>query len=163
MKGGYPGLSELAQCNHRRPYKTEAGELESETEDTMMEAEAERRHWRWPWRQRPRGPHSYVCTDLGSGDPWWPWGPLWPRRTLCVKVKGSVFRWGLPITAHPPLHLEAVDHIAPSPPSQVRPVFWGRPGSWGSGKELHNPCQYPTHVPVRRLGFSSVLAPRPQL
>jgi len=40
---GYPGLSELAQCNHRRPYKTEAGELESETEDTMMEAEAERR------------------------------------------------------------------------------------------------------------------------
>lgn len=40
---GYPGLSELAQCNHSRPYKTEAGGLESEREDITMEAEAERR------------------------------------------------------------------------------------------------------------------------
>ena len=47
-----------------------------------------------------------------------------------MKVKGSVFRWGLPITAHLPLHLEAADHIAPFPPSQVRPVSLGRPSRW---------------------------------
>lgn len=31
-----------------------------------------------------------------------------------MKVKGSVFRWGLPITAHPSLYLEAVDHLVRS-------------------------------------------------
>lgn len=39
---GYPGLSELAQCNHSSPYKTEAGGLEPEREDIRMEAESER-------------------------------------------------------------------------------------------------------------------------
>lgn len=39
----YPGLSELAQCNHSSPYKIEAGRLESERENVRMEAESERR------------------------------------------------------------------------------------------------------------------------
>ena len=39
----YPGLSELTQCNHKSPYKTQAGGSESEREDIRMEAESERR------------------------------------------------------------------------------------------------------------------------
>lgn len=90
------------------------------------EAEAEGRGEVGPGDRGLGGPHSYICTDLGSRDPWWPGGPLWPRRTLCVKVKGSVCRWGLPITPHPPLHLEAaVTLTAPFPPSQVRPCVLG--------------------------------------
>ena len=36
---GYPGLSELAQCNHSSPYKTEAGKYRVRKGDVMMEAE----------------------------------------------------------------------------------------------------------------------------
>lgn len=70
------------------------------------------------------GSHSYMCTDLGSGGPWGPWGALWPGGTLHVKVRS--------VSAHtgPPGHCQS------SPPT---PVQGPCPAGRQRGQGLYSP------------------------
>ena len=61
----------------------------SELPEAGTQGDKQRRHGReerggWLGATGLRGHTTRTCTDLGSGDPWGPWGP---RRTQCAKVK----------------------------------------------------------------------------